>query len=348
MSGSGVASQRAVRAEGRFLLPDQAGIKIRVESSAALTILDKVRVETDFGAVVLGRDFIKEAVEAGDYTLDLSLISSVSATSLGNGALTAAAIEGAGMSVRANKPVSASYGLSSKASVFGTPSVVDEAGAVYAAKENPARRSVDYTVSGSKASASYALRTATKDFSDIANLDQAMQDSIRFLASQGIINGMTATAFEPETPITRGQLAQILVTSLSLLDPSADGGFADLPAGDWARAAAGSAKKHGIINGYDDGTFRSNAVISKDQIVAMAARTLWSQMNYKEQTEVESYLSPFTDSASIPGWARGDVAKAVKTALFPSSSSGAFMPASSMTRGDAALIVKRLFDKLWL
>ena len=108
------------------------------------------------------------------------------------------------------------------------------------------------------------------------------------------------------------------------------------------------AERYGhIINGFEDNTFRGDAVIAKDQIVSVSARTLREQMDYKTPSDVTGELSIYTDAGNIANWAREDVALATMTNLVLKRTDGKFDGSAGMTRGDAAIIVKRLFDKLW-
>jgi hypothetical protein len=349
LSDNGAPPARAVRSEALVSLssPDAAAITIAV--SAADVEVDKIRVKTPFADVTLPIEFVRAAVADGaDFVLELGKVGALAFDGL-DGSMVAVAAQGsgAGVSVKASKPIGETYGISVAAPAEGS-AIFDESGKIYPSKLNPARKTLEYFVDGKKAQAVYGAKAISKSFTDISQLSASAQSAINALASNGIINGMTETTFEPGQPVTRGQIAQLLMSALTRLDPDADGRFADVGPNDWARPAAGSAKAMGVIAGYDDGTFRPGNTITKDQIVAVAARTLWKTMKYKDVADEAQFVGGFKDSADIPGWARADVAKAAKANLFPKLSNGKFEPSSDMARGDTAVIIKRLFDKLWL
>ena len=109
---------------------------------------------------------------------------------------------------------------------------------------------------------------------------------------------------------------------------------------------AGSSKNYGIINGFEDGTFRGNTVISKDQIVALTARTLRNEMNYKTPANLTDYLK-YEDASDIADWARNDLALASMANLVLLRTDGKFVSTDEMDRGDTAIILYRMFMKIW-
>ena len=222
--------------------------------------------------------------------------------------------------------------------------VVDENGNPIGGKYNPATGTLEAKLSESGI---YKVVNNEKDFSDIKDKSAEMQEAIKVLASKGIINGTTATTFAPDSTISRAEVTALLMRTISLLDPNANGNFADVSTSNWYCGAAGSAKEHNIINGYEDNTFRGNTIIAKDQIVAVSARTLKQQMNYKTPSDVESELSVYADVNSIASWAKEDVALATMTNLVLKRTDNTFSGSDGMTRGDAAIIMQRLFNKLW-
>jgi hypothetical protein len=174
-----------------------------------------------------------------------------------------------------------------------------------------------------------------------------MQNAIRILAAKGIINGTTATAFSPDGTITRAEIAALIVRTLSKLDPNADGGFTDVSRGSWYFGAVGSAKRFGIINGASATTFAPVANIQKDQIVAVCARTLRAEMKYKNPANAEGLLAAYSDRGDIPAWGTIDIALATRENLVLKRTDGKFNPGATMTRGDAAIILYRMFMKIW-
>ncbi len=222
--------------------------------------------------------------------------------------------------------------------------VVDENGKVIGGKYNPITRELTAKID---ASGVYSVFDNEKNFSDIKNKSAEMQEAIKLLASKGIISGISETEFSPDKSISRAEVAAIILRTLSKLDENADGGFSDVTKANWYYGTAGSAKNAGIINGYEDNTFRGNVVIPKIQIVSVSARVLKNEMGYYDVSDVEKALSEYGDSTSIAQWAKSDVALATDANMVLRRTDSLFGGNDEMTRGDAAIILKRLFDKVW-
>jgi hypothetical protein len=135
--------------------------------------------------------------------------------------------------------------------------------------------------------------------------------------------------------------------ALGRLELGEDGGFTDVPGGSWMKQATDSAKSFGIISGFDDGTFKPNDALTKEQALAIAARTLSIEMKYRDVSP-DSTLSAFSDASSISSSMRADVAKAYKAGLFLKSATGRINPQANITRAEAAVMLRQLFSNLWL
>jgi len=254
--------------------------------------------------------------------------------------------EGQTVEVKFNTPPTASVTVAfpGMSEDHAYKAVLDEKGNPVGGKYNPSSEMMEAKI---KDSGVYTIKDNPKDFTDIKGKSQMMQDAIKQLASKGIINGTSATAFSPDKTISRAEVTALLMRTLSLLDPNEDGKFKDVTSANWFFGAAGSAKKYNIINGYEDNTFRGNNVIAKDQIIAVSARTLREQMKYKTPADIAGTLAVYGDSNDIRDWAKEDVALATMANLVLYRKDGKFAGSAGMKRGDAAIIIKRLFDKLW-
>ena len=194
-------------------------------------------------------------------------------------------------------------------------------------------------------SGTYTVQTNEKNFADIANKSAEMQKAILYLTSKGIINGTSATEFSPDGTINRQQIAALIMRALGKVDNTAKPTFTDVSSSSSLYHAIASSQKHKIINGYSDNTFRGANVINRSQIITVAGRVLTTEMNYKTPSNASTYLAKYSDT--VPDYAKEMVALATRENLVVYRTDGTFSGAKNMTRGDAAIILYRLFQKIW-
>ena len=221
--------------------------------------------------------------------------------------------------------------------------VVDENGNPVGGRYNPATGDFEAKISESGV---YSVVNNEKEFDDIKHLSKEMQESIKILAAKGIIEGTAEKEFSPENSISRAEIAALLLRVLSQVDPNSDGGFADVKKTDWFFGTAGSAKKYGMIIGFEDNTFRGNLTISKDQILTIASRVLQKEMKYKVPEKTSEWLG-FYDNDTIAEWAKEHIALTSMANIITRTADNKIHANEEMTRGDAALIIMRLFYKIW-
>jgi hypothetical protein len=72
------------------------------------------------------------------------------------------------------------------------------------------------------------------------------------------------------------------------------------------------------------------------------------QMNYRDPANVNAILSAeYRDHETLADWSRTDIALATRAKLVIPRADGNFAPATGMTRGEAALLMHRLYMRLW-
>lgn len=192
----------------------------------------------------------------------------------------------------------------------------------------------------------YAVMVYNKTFSDISG-HWAQQD-IEFLAAKTIINGNDTGNFAPDRGVTRAEYSVMLAKFLGLpADRTLPVVFKDVPQGAWYYGAVAALAKTGIISGYNEHTFAPGAGISREEIAVMTVKA----MDYKKLLEAnqaarQEVLKTFGDAGRIAGWARSSVALAAENGILIGQPGGEFAPTQRVTRAQAAVILKRLFEKL--
>jgi hypothetical protein len=153
--------------------------------------------------------------------------------------------------------------------------------------------------------------------------------------------------FTPDREITRAEFAAIVVRGLGLKPESGTTSFSDVKASDWYSGAVRTASEYGLINGYADGTFRPNDLITREQAIAIIAKAM-KLTGLKDKLGAQSSeaaLRPFADAAEVAAWAKDGAADAVSAGIIAGRSANQLAPKGFVTRAEAAALIQRLLEK---
>jgi|GEM_PF-4604394 len=154
-------------------------------------------------------------------------------------------------------------------------------------------------------------------------------------SDQAYISGYEDGTFRPSSEVTRAELAAIL-SRLYAADPAASAAveLSDIDT-HWAAAAIRSAVASGYMQGYPDGTFEPNRVLSRAEIAAILARI---------QGLTHSGVATFGDVAS-GHWAEGYIAAVQQAGLMNGYEGDLFRPGQGVTRAEVVVIFNRLLKR---
>lgn len=188
------------------------------------------------------------------------------------------------------------------------------------------------------AAASSAFRsTWGNPFRDVAP-GAWYEEAVRHVYEARLMQGTTGTTFSPGRTSNRGQIAAIL----HRLEGSPRAGtppFTDVAADSYCADAVAWAEKNNIVRGFEDGTFRPEGRITRQQLAAI----LFRYLEYRgADTAGRADLSRFSDSAAVADYAREALAWAVSAGLVQGRADGTLDPEGSATRAQAAMILQRL------
>ena len=94
------------------------------------------------------------------------------------------------------------------------------------------------------------------------------------LANMGIIDGFSDGTFRPYAKITRAQFAKIAVGFFETTREDYQGYFTDVDINAWYTEYVEAAARVGLIEGFNDGTFRPNTNITRAQACVIVNRAL--------------------------------------------------------------------------
>ncbi len=192
----------------------------------------------------------------------------------------------------------------------------------------------------------YAVLADNQSFPDIQGY--WAQSDIELMVAHHVVNGMTATSFDPTGEVTRAQFAAMIVRALGLNTSVTTSQFSDVPSNAWYAGVVVAAAKAGIVAGYPDGTFRPDANISRQEMAVMIVRAMTAagQPASILPQQVDSALQPYADRGAVGAWAKEDMAIAVQQDILKGETATTLVPGSNATRAEATVITKRLLGYL--
>jgi hypothetical protein len=187
----------------------------------------------------------------------------------------------------------------------------------------------------------YAVIHSPKTFQDTAG--HWAEQGINDMASRLIISGVGDGLFEPERSITRAEFAAVMVRALGLGSEEYEHDLADVAADRWDHRYISTAAHYGLVRGRDDGTFGPEGSITRQEAMAIIARSMdITGLGEGLGTDSSAVLASFGDRDAVSGWALDSVAKCVKTGIVTGRDNGRIAPLDSITRAEAAIMVRRL------
>lgn len=173
-------------------------------------------------------------------------------------------------------------------------------------------------------------------FTDVAE-DAWYHDYVYDLVYRGVVNGMTATTYEPEGKLTRAQFVKLLACSLAdaetLKTYEGKHPFKDSE-GHWAEAYIAWAKDKGIVEGVSATEFDPEAPITREQMATIFGRYALKQGI--ELPKSENAAGSFPDVGKISEYAREFVELMRIAGILNGYEDGTFRPQGNATRAEAA------------
>ena len=157
-------------------------------------------------------------------------------------------------------------------------------------------------------------------------------DAVSYVTDNGLMGGISSTAFSPEDAMTRAMLATVLYRAAESPAVTGSDDFTDTADGTWYTDAVLWASQQGLVTGYGDGTFGTDDPVSREQIAAI----LW---RYAGSPDAQSGTD-FADEAAISAYAADAVDWARANGIVNGKENNTFDPQAGATRAEVATILR--------
>jgi uncharacterized protein YkwD len=168
-------------------------------------------------------------------------------------------------------------------------------------------------------------------FTDVHNPDY-FYGGVGFLFCRGAIGGYSDGSFRPGAPTTRAQFSKMVAVAngWTLINPSQPS-FNDVPPTHAFYTYIETAKSRGVVNGYSDGSFHPDALVTRGQLAKMLVTS--------EGWQVLEPPAPRFNDVPPGSPCDGYVEAAVYQGAVNGYADGSFRPGLPTTRGQVSKVL---------
>ncbi len=183
---------------------------------------------------------------------------------------------------------------------------------------------------------------SANDFSDVKRGDW-FNKAVDYVIKKSLMNGTSNNTFSPRLKITRAMIVTVLYRLAGEPAVSSRSTFSDIANNMWYSKPVTWSQANGVAKGYQDGSFKPNDSLTREQLVAM----LYRYANAKQyDVGAKTNLTSYSDSANITPYARDAMQWAVKNGVIKGTTATTLAPQGHATRAQLATIITR-FNELF-
>ncbi|MEK3834315.1 endo-1,4-beta-xylanase [Paenibacillus sp. FSL R7-0128] len=183
----------------------------------------------------------------------------------------------------------------------------------------------------------FAAAFAPPAFTDLGSLSWAKQAAAA-MAARDILPG--GNSFMPAAPMNRADFTASLVKVLELKAAAeAVAGFSDVQSNAAYSKELAAAKQLGIVTGYAGNTFKPAGVITRQEMMVIAARALKAA---GIMAEGSGSIASYTDAGQISAYAKDSVSALLKYGVV-NGKNNKLAPGDTLSRSEAAVILYRIW-----
>ncbi|HVB09250.1 MAG TPA: S-layer homology domain-containing protein, partial [Bacillota bacterium] len=196
--------------------------------------------------------------------------------------------------------------------------------------------------SGVALAAPNGARDGRAGFRDLHGYSWAMP-GILAMQGQGVLNGVSATSFDPTGLTTRAEMATVVGRFLgwSSASPGVRTRFADddsIPS--YALSYVDMASRKGIMQGLPGGAFSPQGTVTWAQLAVIVARAL--DYPLVPAAQVPSLLAQLPQGSATPKWAQEALARDIAAGDFTGVLADMYQPGQNVTRAELAAFMAQV------
>ncbi len=196
---------------------------------------------------------------------------------------------------------------------------------------------------GNRAICTVRVRDPYMPFLDV-NTGKWYQQTIRDVYNLGLMTGATETLFKPNSKMNRAMIACVLHrmegSPKTLYEPL----FSDVKDNEYYSSPITWAKKVGVINGYEDKTFKPLKNVTREEMVTMIANFA----KYKQKFNKKEYnIYKFDDGSQTSPYARESMQWALTMGIISGKSDIRLDPRGNATRAECAKMLLQAYKIIY-
>lgn len=202
--------------------------------------------------------------------------------------------------------------------------------------DNKVMTDIDYIMT-------YSVKSNPVFFNDLAGFDWSV-NKIKVLASKGIIKGKASGVFDPESYITRAEVAALLSRMLKLKEQTDTMIFTDVFEEDWFCEEVHAAYDSGLIKGMGNNTFDPDGLITQEEVLLILSRVLLNN-GYYSFKDVESLGLFARNEVSV--WALDEIGVSVHRGAYQDIPLNEIQPKAYATRAEVSNMIYEIINVLY-
>ena len=264
----------------------------------------------------------------------------ITVESTGNGKVTASrSSAGAGSTITLTASPEEGFRLASL-------TVTDKNGKTVALKDK-GDGTYTFTMPGSAVTVKAAFVSA--DAEDLPFVDVPAgawyEEGVRYVYTNGLMNGTSATTFSPNATTTRSMIATILWRLEGSPEAENAASFTDVAADTWYSEAVQWAASAGIVTGYGDNRFGPSDPITREQMATMLYRYA-QYKDYDVSVGEDTNILSYTDFEELGEYAIPAMQWAAGAGIINGTSADTLSPRGSAVRSQVAVTLMRYCENI--